>query len=51
MEEKVIELNEKNILMRYSSRLSEQAKWLAELIVDMSRKGVSIEDGVKIQFG
>ncbi|ADI91577.1 immunity protein Imm33 domain-containing protein [Acinetobacter oleivorans] len=51
MEEKVIELNEKNILMRYSSRLSEQAKWLVELIVDMSRKGVSIEDGVKIQFG
>lgn len=51
MEEKVIELNEKNIVMRYSSRLSEQAKWLAELIVDMSRKGVSIEGGVKIQFG
>ncbi|MEX5753174.1 hypothetical protein AB6B30_05905 [Acinetobacter baumannii] len=51
MEEKVIELNEKNILMRYSSRLSVQAKWLVELIVDMSRKGVSIEDGVKIQFG
>lgn len=51
MEEKVIELNEKNIVMRYSSRLSEQAKWLAELIVDMSRNGVSIEGGVKIQFG
>lgn len=32
MEEKVIELIENNILMRYSSRLSEQAKWLAELI-------------------
>lgn len=51
MEEKVIELNEKNLLIRYSSRLTEQAKWLAELIVDMSRKGVSIEDGAKIQFG
>lgn len=51
MEEKIIELNERNILMRYSSRFSEQANWLAELIVDMNKKGISLESGIKIQFG
>lgn len=51
MEDKVIEMSGKSIIMRYSSRLSEQANWLAELIVDMNQKGISLESGVKIQFG
>lgn len=51
MEDKIFTIDEKSILLRYSSHLREQAQYLESLIIEMSQQGILIEDGVKIQFG
>lgn len=51
MEDKIFTIDEKTILIRYSSHLREQVEWLESLIIELNKQGTLIEDGVKIQFG
>lgn len=51
MIEDTVKINEKSILIRYSSYLRKQAQWVENLIVDLNQQGVLIENDLKIKFG